>query len=329
MKHLFAIFVPLCIVCYIGFGVSLAVLGTKDTDTDTAVSDVVITDTGSENEEYQITEQFDKIELNTSFYNVTVSEGSSDITTICVIRPENDLSGANFTAKVSGDTLVLHSKTSHSGMTQFWKNLAHSISSGDFSNSFGSVTVNITVPAKIYDSLNINVGSGKLSVDKIAARDIDIDMGSGTFNYIGKKDFTADKLDFDMGSGKSYSTDLSVRKYDIEIGSGSFDLNGLRGSGSFEMGSGSGTLGFAEYTGNSSFGIGSGSLDIELPENTNATVSASVGSGKVYINACGANTTMKHSGEYKLGSGGAELEIDLGSGKVNILNAVSSAEQAA
>lgn len=327
MKHLFAIFVPLCIVCYIGFGVSLAVLGTKDTDT--AVSDVVITNTGSEYEEYQITEQFDKIELNTSFYNVTVSEGSSDITTISVFRPENDFSGADFSAKVSGDTLVLSSKTSYSGMTQFWKNLAHSIASGDFSNSFSSVTVNITVPAKIYDSLDINVGSGRLSLEQIAARDIDIDMGSGTFNYYGKKDFTADKLEFDMGSGKSYSDNLNARKYDIDIGSGSFDLNGLRGSGSFEMGSGSGTLGFAEYSNDCSFDIGSGSLDIELPENTNATVSASVGSGKVYINACGENTTMKHSGEYRLGSGGAELDIDLGSGTVNIINAVSSAEQAA
>lgn len=324
MKHLFAIFIPLCIICYIGFGVSLAVLGTKNVDADTTsvVTDGTLVDVADNIESYEIDKPFDRIDIDTAFYDVMIIQTSNaEKVSIVVERPDDAYFANDFTAKVSGNTLSLtSSKIWGKGLTQFWKNLAHSIASGDFSGTFSAARVTVTIPEKVYKSLDISLGSGSLDVTELTANDINIDMGSGALRYYGRDGFTADSLTFSMGSGKAETYSLGAREYDIDIGSGAFDLNGLRGTGEFDMGSGSGTLGFAEYSGDGEFDIGSGSLTIALPVDANADLDASLGSGKLVINACGVNRTIKDSGNITFGEGGAALDITVGAGRVNVKN---------
>lgn len=327
MKHLFAIFVPLCIICYIGYGVSLAVLGTKNEAVDTAGT--VFEEDNVTVEVINIEQPFDSIELDTAFYDVTITQtDSAEIAAVIITRPNDAPLRGGFSTSIYNNTLKLESKTPWSGgFSQFWKNLAQSLASGDFSGTFNTAKVTIAIPEKLYKSLDVNLGSGSLTMNGLKAREIDIDIGSGKFTFNGADGFTADSLELDMGSGKVKTYALGAQKYDIEIGSGNFDLNGLCGRGSFQMGSGSGTLSFAEYNGDGTFEIGSGSLDIELPENANADITASLGSGKVAVNACGVDRTIKDSGNITLGSGGAEIDITVGSGRVNIINSTASAVQ--
>ena len=326
MKHLFAIFIPLCIICYIGFGVSLAVLGTKEvnvaTDTASVVTDGTQIEVADNIESYEINKPFDRIDIDTAFYDVTIIQSvDADKVSIVVERPDDASFTNDFTAKVSGNTLSLtSSKIWGKGLEQFWKNLAHSIASGDFSDTFSAARVTVTIPEKLYKSLDIGLGSGSLTVTELTANDIDIEMGSGALRYYGRDGFTADRLTFSMGSGKAETYSLGAREYDIDIGSGAFDLNGLCGTGEFDMGSGSGTLGFAEYSGDGDFAIGSGSLTIALPRDANADLDASLGSGKLVINACGVDRTIKDSGNITFGEGGAALDITVGSGRVNVQN---------
>ena len=325
MKHLFAIFIPLCIICYIGFGVSLAVLGTKDvvTDTGSAVPDGTLIEATDNIESYEINKPFDRIDIDTAFYDVTIIQSvDADKVSIVVERPDDASFTNDFTAKVSGNTLSLtSSKIWGKGLEQFWKNLAHSIANGDFSDTFSAARVTVTIPEKLYKSLDIDLGSGSLTVMELTADDINIDMGSGALRYYGRDRFTADRLTFSMGSGKAETYSLGAREYDIDIGSGAFDLNGLCGTGEFDMGSGSGTLGFAEYSGDGEFDIGSGSLTIALPQDANADIDASLGSGKLVINACGVDLPpIKGSSNITLGKGGAALDITVGSGRVNVQN---------
>lgn len=325
MKHLFAIFIPLCIICYIGFGVSLAVLGTKEvnvaTDTASVVTDGTLIEVADNIESYEINKPFDRIDIDTSFYDVTIIQsGKADNVSIVAEKPDDSFA-KGFNAQVSGNTLYLTGgKIRWKGLAQFWKDLAHSIASGDFSNTFSAARVTVTIPEKLYKSLDIGLGSGSLTVTELTANDIDIEMGSGSFKYYGRDGFTADRLTFSMGSGKAETYSLGARKYDIEIGSGAFDLNGLCGTGEFEMGSGSGTLGFAEYNGDGEFTMGSGNLTIALPVDVNADLDASLGSGKLVINACGVDRTIKGSGNITFGEGGAALDITVGSGRVNVQN---------
>ncbi len=323
MKHLFAIFIPLCIICYIGFGVSLAVLGTRDVvvDTTSNTAENILADGTGSIESYEISKPFDRIEIDTSFYDVTIIQsGKADNVSIVAEKPDDSFA-KGFNAQVSGNTLYLTGgKIRWKGLAQFWKDLAHSIASGDFSNTFSAARVTVTIPEKLYKSLDISLGSGSLTVTELTANDIDIEMGSGSFKYYGRDGFTADRLTFSMGSGKAETYSLGARKYDIEIGSGAFDLNGLCGTGEFDMGSGSGTLGFAEYNGDGEFTMGSGNLTIALPVDVNADLDASLGSGKLVINACGVDRTIKDSGNITFGEGGAALDITLGSGRVNVQN---------
>ena len=322
MKHLFAIFIPLCIICYIGFGVSLAVLGTKNLEIDSSsnITDVTLVD-GTSIESYEISTPFDRIEIDTSFYDVTIIQSDSADNVSIVAEKPDDSFAKGFNAQVSGNTLYLTGgKIRWKGLAQFWEDLAHGIASGDFSNTFSAARISVTIPEKLYESLDISLGSGSLTVTELTANDIDIEMGSGSFKYYGKGDFTAESLTFSMGSGKAETYSLGARKYDIDIGSGAFDLNGLCGTGEFEMGSGSGTLGFADYNGDGEFDIGSGSLTIALPVDANADLDASLGSGKLVINACGVNRTIKDSGNITFGAGGAALDITLGAGRVNVQN---------
>ena len=172
-----------------------------------------------------------------------------------------------------------------------------------------------------YDEVNLNLGSGNVTIDGVDALSNYFNIGSGAFTYNGTG-VACEELYLNMGSGKAVMNNAACGSYSIEIGTGVFEIYGITGSGSFEMGSGSGTLGFSDVINYNSLEIGSGSLKVALPDNTSAEISADIGSGSVHVDACGQNTRLRDGNKITLGGGESENEIsvDLASGSVRFTN---------
>lgn len=326
MKHVFAILVPLCIFCYFGYAVTYAVLGKRNvsstTIVDTAGSAIegveISSDGNSFVTEYSIEDSFSDIEIDTGACNVVVKAVDTDVTNVSVIMPES-FEDKGFSVEVNGGTLEIETKASgHYNIGSIIENIAKGFEDGDWSNAFSIPTAVVEIPAGIYEELEVNVGSGSVTLKDVCARIEYFDVGSGALTFEGKSDFTADEVSFFMGSGKAEAVNLLTKEYDIQVGSGKFDIDGLCGEGEFSMGAGSGTLGYSQYNGSAEFTIGSGSLKIVVPNDADAQISADLGSGSVSVNAAGKNAVIKKSGTTVLGNGGNVMDINVGAGKVSI-----------
>lgn len=321
MKHAFAVLVPVCIVSLIGFFISLALFGTDTSEVKDYIN-VGIEKPEMVSSSWDVTEPYDKIDLNVAAAMVELRSSQGD-KTLFDLTSDGSL---DVDCKVSGSTLCIDVKST--GFGQFFSRLGEAIRNGKgWGDVFDNGNLVVYIPDRVYEKLEADLGSGTLIITDVSAAKQDIDIGSGYFRYDGA-DRTCDELDVDQGSGKCEIALLSCKKYDIDIGSGTYDIRGLGGSGKFNMGSGSGTIAFADVTGKNHVDVGSGTLSVYIPENADAVIKADIGSGKVNLNACGKNTSMQDDKNITLGAGTGELNIDLGSGRVDIADIAVISEMA-
>jgi hypothetical protein len=331
MKHLFKIFVPLCICSFIAFGISVAVLGrvntTLGTDTGTESGEVVITDDNLLVSSWDKSGDYSAIELDLSGYDVTLSVSNDDLTHFQLTRADGDNSVVS--SNIVGNTLEVEVNNNRfvDFGTRFLDRFINAMETGSgFSDILTEGTLDINVPEKIYDTISVELDSGRFVSHGIAAKVNNFDISSGEFAFVGKEGFISDNVWLSLGSGSAAVDSLRTEKYEIDIGSGSFSIAGLSGTGSLDMGSGSGTLDFAELNGDCALDIGSGSLTVNVPENASATIYADIGSGNVNVNACGCNTALRDGESVSLGGGEHKINVDMGSGNVNITSELVSYE---
>lgn len=327
MKHLFCIFISLCVLSFIAFGISVAVLGTgwesaAEADTTGYPIDVEAISgdyAASGNSSWVLSESYSDICLDIGSCNVILYASDNDETLFEYNCQEDDTAIVH--TEIIGDTLNV-SIEERSGIDFVWRffnRLVNSIISGSrFNDLFSSGTLKIYVPEKVYDSLEVYMGAGSVTVNEINALDNDFEIGSGSFYYNGSDSFTAYSAEIYLGSGRIETTNLATTEYDIEIGSGSFNIDGLTGRGEFYMGSGSGALGFAELNGSCEIDVGSGSLKVALPSDASARIEADMGSGSVKLATSDYQTSLQDGQGITLNGGKYDIEISLGSGSVKI-----------
>lgn len=320
MKHLFGIFIPLCICSFIAFGISVAILGTEGSTA--SAEDSGIYEETESSWTRTLEGEYSKIEIDAGALDVKLIPADTEVTTISYTGETNS---STIKTELKGDTLKIDADQffSFSGIQKLIDKIVEGIKNG-FVFDFSESTLEITVPNKIYEKLDIDEGNGTITVNGVNALRYDFDIGSGAFYYNGG-DFSAEKVELDLGSGFFSLKNMRTSEYDIDVGSGSFDISGLTGKGEFNMGSGNGTLGFGEVNGNSFIEVGSGSLTVSVPSDTKAVITADIGSGSVSVNACGANTSLGDKQKVTLGGGGYEIKTELGSGSVRFVDSDSDA----
>lgn len=84
--------------------------------------------------------------------------------------------------------------------------------------------VTITVPDKLYNKVNIDIGAGKATVEGLTASDVDFNIGAGELNAKDMK--VIEKLDIDVGTGKSSFENFDCNKVKIDSGVGKLDFSG-------------------------------------------------------------------------------------------------------
>lgn len=144
----------------------------------------------------------------------------------------------------------------------------------------------------VFDGVSINTGAGKIEVEEINTRILNIDFGAGkaTINNLVVDEYAK----IDGGAGEISILNGNINDLDLDVGVGKFTLN-------------------SKLTGNSEIDAGVGELNINLLgllEDYKIRVEKGIGSAKLN------NQDMKNERTY--GTGVNSIDIDGGVGSINI-----------
>lgn len=328
MKKLFIAAIPICLVSYILFGISVAIMSTKRYTGNAANSgtyedygttnyiDDIITGTG----QWTLTEIMPNVKLQTSGINAYIIQSADEF-----IHIYARTSGGKVAVKAEGEYETLRLEIHPPEITfEDIINFGQILWNEDIFHGSPSAEVVVAFPKLIYESLEVQHGSGTIMIDGFNAEHNDFDIGSGRFEFSKSDQYRANYFNVDLGSGSAVISNMQTSGYRIDIGSGKFDFNGLSGCGTINMGSGKGNIAYAdspEYGGE--LDMGSGNLSMFLPDEYGCSLNMNIGSGSIDVDAFGEKETYKDDDYIDLGNAdGSEssFDINMGSGKVNIRN---------
>lgn len=329
MKKLFFSAIPICLVSYVLFGISVAILSTRprqdtyydtfDTETEYVECqyiDETVNGTGA----WTLTEVMPNVRLRTSGVGAYVIQSADEFIHLRV----NSSSKVTVKASSEYDTLDLEihpPEITFGDIIDFGQILWNE----DIFHGSQSAEVVIAFPKLIYNSLEIQHGSGTLMVDGFNASRNDIDIGSGRFEFRKSDQYISNNFKVNLGSGSAVIGNMQTKAYYINIGSGSFNFYGLSGNGNIDMGSGKGSIAYdrdaSVYSGG--LDMGSGNLSMYFPDEYGFALEMDFGSGSVDVNAYGIKKTYNDYDYIDLGNAdgsGSRFDIDMGSGKVYVRN---------
>ncbi|MCA0377454.1 MAG: DUF4097 domain-containing protein [Gemmatimonadetes bacterium] len=168
--------------------------------------------------------------------------------------------------------------------------------------------------------LNLDTGSGGVSVRDVRVSTLDVDVGSGSIQL---DDVRADDCNLDSGSGGVSGRGVSCRRFSLDIGSGSLRLDDASlDDVSIDTGSGAITLGLRTTPRRFSAESGSGSVTLGLPASFDATLEIETGSGSITSDFPVRTTRMeRRSLRGTVGDGRNSLRVETGSGSVRLRRA--------
>lgn len=358
MKKVFIKSLVICVACFMCAGISRIVFGERSSGygSDTVAESSY--DIEYVNEDiYQSTSwsmaPAAYLSLNTSGADVKVVPADGDEIGLDVTVPEGEHIVVR--AYVEDEVLIIEIRPNNVtffgdidfGTVDWLEDIFHGTS---------DIKAEISLPQTIYESLKCRLGSGKLSLTEPAARYYDINIGSGNFQMIGNRDFSAYNCDIDLNSGSAAVSNVKAGSYNIEINSGDFQMDGDENfsadiysvelnSGKavitnmaahgYDIDIGSGRFDYSGMSGGGTVNMGSGKgtlaysdyfdfteLDIGSGSvdvylpENGAVISAEIGSGSVTVNGFGINNTLHDGDEITVGSGGNTYAVDMGSGSV-------------
>ena len=191
-------------------------------------------------------------------------------------------------------------------------------------------TVTIEVPRRF--DVAVDLGSGDVRVASLAG-DLALDTGSGDVQV---DDVDGRRLVFDTGSG---DVRAGVLKGQVEIGTGSGDVQVDRVEGRLAVDTGSGDVAVGLVDGEVEADTGSGNVEVAVARSRDVTVETGSGDATVRVprrsgwdvDLDGGSVeidraldfqgrTERREARGRIGSGGAQLTVDTGSGPIRVLS---------
>ena len=168
--------------------------------------------------------------------------------------------------------------------------------------------------SNIENTVRAESGSGNIEADHVNGN-VRAKSGSGDIRISG----LSGGLDAESGSGNITMAQASAGSVRASTGSGDVTLSGIRGS--LEANTGSGTL-HAEGDPKGAWRLhtGSGSVRVRFPSQASYDLYAHTGSGGISVGPpiTVQGSVNKHEMRGKVGSGGVPVELETGSGEIEI-----------
>lgn len=339
MKKALIISLVIFLVSAVAFGISIPLTGVREGQGfGISISSIPFLGTGTsfgtplkagDVKEYTFNKSVNDISIITTSAETTiVADGEGNEITV---KYQTETGGQCFNANVEGDKLVVKEDT---GFIFSFFNFGHRESS-----------LEITIPEKEYDNVEIITASGDIQIDSLICKDFDSVVTSGSSNYdifaddisvtttSGSVEVTncterpADKIKLDSVSGNHTISGFRCREFKLNSVSGTITAAGISGEGKADIVSGEIFIDYAEWNDDLKLDAVSGEIDITLPENSGVKVNLTALSGGVDVELSdndGDTDESRISGDTESGRLGGdnvhEVKVDLVSGDVSIHN---------
>ena len=313
MKVVLRIFIPLCVFSFIAFGISVMFLGTQPENTDTAISELVISSDSAST--YDITDSFTSIKADIGAYKLTIAPWQENYAQVTVSGDNSD----RITAEVSGDRLTIRSDWNWDDKWN-WSRFGSL-----FDGSAFSTEVLLKVPDKTYGQVMMYVGAGNLASDGIRAKDIYFNVGAGKLTYTQPAGFCADHISADVSAGNLVVRNAAAGSYEFDVSAGNADIYGLTGSGSVDISAGSAKLQFNELSGECSVDVSAGDVTLDIPEDSSARFICDKSAGDIRIMAGDENRHADDGDVISINGGKTDVDLSVSAGSIKVLSSTASA----
>ncbi len=334
MKKIMVFLSIVCALSFIAYGISCIILGRRYSSSEmtahvsvTSGERSIFSELVKSSSDWEIVNEFPHININAAGAKTIVQQHDGKRILVHAEVPDGREVYVGARYNESAGELTIEARPQNVTFADVVEEFGKVLWSDDVFKFPEGVTVTISFPQTIYEELNIKLGSGKMYVDELYAGFTTVDIGSGTFEMQRSEDYEGGAFTLDLGSGKAKVKNMRASSFYIDVGSGKFDITGLSRTGRVDMGSGSGTLVLGKECEDLDVDMGSGALDIYLEE-TGANIDTDIGTGSVNIDAYGTKTTLGMKDDdadpVTVGKGTAEIEIEMGSGSVDIFEAANA-----
>ncbi len=296
MKHIVGFFLPLCIFCFVAFGISVAVLGT----TPSADSEnITVNDTTT-----FIDEDFHRIELDSELVSVKIYPTNGNKTIIRTTKSQMD----SISYSVSGGALKLYFERN---IKDFW-DIFHT-----FTGVFGQ-SVEIYVPDKQYDNIIATVDAGSTEINGVKFANVDLELNAGSLVFANPEGYLNSSLNVELNAGNCAVYNANTQRFDIAMSAGNIDVYGLTGSGYLEVSAGNGVFNFDKLNGDISIDASAGNAELNIPENSSAIVYCDKTAGNVTVKYNGSNNSLHNDEDYIIGEGRYAINANISAGNISI-----------
>ncbi|MCX7614588.1 MAG: DUF4097 domain-containing protein [Clostridiales bacterium] len=181
--------------------------------------------------------------------------------------------------------------------------------------SYDSV-VDVYLPQKLYDTINVKCTSGQIEAQKIQTKDFVADTTSGKISL---SDIKADQSILSAVSGSINGKSLDFGKIDCKATSGRIDIDGSFQNITAKCTSGSLTILAKKCPNTIIADVSSGKIALTIPENDGFTIHFGVTSGSFQSDFELPNVRKgDKSGTSTYKNGGADFDLRVTSGKIEL-----------
>jgi hypothetical protein len=262
---------------------------------------------------YSFEETYGNIEIGVLAARATIRPSLDDKTHISYTGNQNH-TNVELIVKIENNTLIVKESgwftSSGWNWNWFWG-----------SSGSGQATLDIELPQKFFDEIDINITSGSLNAELPATDNLYIHIKSGSATLNHNHGIRSNHLKSNTISGSVTINGFSPDTYDIHSTSGTQRINGLSGSGSVRLASGIANISFGEWDGDLRINITSGTANITVPGGSGADINFSRTSGSLSYNFDGDSGWLNRSGNASVGgSNRQKVNVSVTSGNVSIKN---------
>ncbi|MGD6842831.1 LiaG family protein [Bacillus infantis] len=186
-------------------------------------------------------------------------------------------------------------------------------------SGFEKTKLSIYIPENYDKDLDINLGSGDFEFagnDPIKLREVSLDMSSGDVK-LGSLDVR--EFELNGASGELFISSLKAGEADLEISSGSTIIDSLEGRLEAGIASGELDIKMKKLTAPIDLDVSSGDVQLDLPDNASFALDAHYSSGEIRADFALDEKEIKDNrilGRHKEGK--HEIKVDVSSGDVGI-----------
>ena len=317
IKRMFAIFVPICIVSFILFGVTVMLFG-KTSDNRTVAAETYI-DYGSLNE------TFDNIQIDCSGAEIDIVKSADNTTKV-----EEEEGSAEFSVYVQNNTLFVESEWIFFGWNSkldFKENISNIFKKPAMGiSNLGGGKLTVYVPERMYNTLLVSLNAGTLNISGIAANKNEINVNAGSFDYRALNT-EAEFLGVTINAGSAEISGLNPRDYRLDENSGDLCIRNLTGYGSVDINAGKTDLIYDSFNGDIQIDVSAGTLNMYVPDDTSAEINVDKSAGSVTVRADGKKHNLSDGACVTIGDGRYKINADISAGNINIENTDNAPKQ--